>query len=248
MHTHTHTHALTRSVLSARACRILSVGLVVASAGYKLPQIGILYRANSAVGAQILPAYIEVLTFLLAVMYNFSAGNAFLVYGETVFISVQNLVIVLLMWRLGAGVNPIHRVGFLCIVCLLVATPWILGQENSQRGLSLLMLYVSLPLAVGGRLMLAMSNASLGHTGLQSGATSLMALAGSAARIFTTINEVGMDIPQLAGFAASLVLNGVLFAQILFYRAATAKAIASSETAAVGGGQGQMATRKTKLA
>ena len=64
-------------------------------------------------------------------------------------------------------------------------------------------------------------NAINKQTGAQSMGTFAMSLAGSAVRIATTIKEVGWDFHILRNYTLSIVLNGILCAQIYSYRANT---------------------------
>lgn len=61
------------------------------------------------------------------------------------------------------------------------------------------------------------------HTGAQSIITVIMNFTGSAIRVFTTISEVGFDIPMLSGYAISLVLNATMITQFIVYKKNTEK-------------------------
>jgi hypothetical protein len=70
---------------------------------------------------------------------------------------------------------------------------------------------------------------SLSLSGQLAALTALMALAGSLARLFTTLKELGPKDPQLLVYALSFSLNAVVMAQIVWYRQATAEAMESKE-------------------
>lgn len=59
------------------------------------------------------------------------------------------------------------------------------------------------------------------QTGAQSIATISMNLAGSMVRIATTIKEIGFDFHILRSYGTSVLLNSILFAQIMMYRSNT---------------------------
>jgi hypothetical protein len=59
------------------------------------------------------------------------------------------------------------------------------------------------------------------QTGAQSIATISMNLAGSLVRIATTIKEIGFDFHILRSYGTSVLLNSILFAQIMMYRSNT---------------------------
>jgi hypothetical protein len=56
------------------------------------------------------------------------------------------------------------------------------------------------------------------QTGAQSVATISMNLVGSVVRIATTIKEIGFDLHILRSYGTSVLLNSVLFAQIIMYK------------------------------
>lgn len=70
-----------------------------------------------------------------------------------------------------------------------------------------------------------LQNASQGHTGVQSLVTAGMNLAGSAARLGTSLSE-GLAPVVVYGYVASNTLNAVVMAQILVYSRATAAVLA----------------------
>mmetsp|Transcript_29817 Transcript_29817/g.30248 ORF Transcript_29817/g.30248 Transcript_29817/m.30248 type:complete len:85 (+) Transcript_29817:1-255(+) len=54
-------------------------------------------------------------------------------------------------------------------------------------------------------------------TGSLSSITNFLIFIGSFARIFTTLQEVGMDIPQLINYSLGSLTAGILFFQVLWY-------------------------------
>jgi hypothetical protein len=56
------------------------------------------------------------------------------------------------------------------------------------------------------------------RTGAQSTTTIGMNLVGSLVRIGTTIREIGFDFHILRSYGTSVLLNAILFVQILMYR------------------------------
>jgi len=50
-----------------------------------------------------------------------------------------------------------------------------------------------------------------------------MNFTGSAIRVFTTVSEVGFDIPLLSGYAISLCLNATMITQFIIYKKNTEK-------------------------
>ena len=58
---------------------------------------------------------------------------------------------------------------------------------------------------------------TLQHTGAQSIVTNGLNLIGGIIRIFTTLSEIGYDIPILTGFALSTTLNSIIVLQHFVY-------------------------------
>jgi len=74
-----------------------------------------------------------------------------------------------------------------------------------------------LPMLIYSRSAQIVSNFQQGTTGQLSLITALLQFLGGLARVFTTIQEVGWDLPLLSGFVVSSVLSGTLIAQIVYY-------------------------------
>jgi PQ loop repeat len=66
-------------------------------------------------------------------------------------------------------------------------------------------------------------NAEQGHTGQLAPATVAMRLLGSAMRVLTTVQDLGLVVPLLFSYSLSVVLNAVLLVQCWMYREQTAK-------------------------
>ena len=82
------------------ALKVVSWAIVVGAAVVKLPQIINILRAGTARGMNLSSIYLETVATLAGTVYNLLIGNPFRTYGETALILVQNIVIVLLAWRL----------------------------------------------------------------------------------------------------------------------------------------------------
>lgn len=74
----------------------------------------------------------------------------------------------------------------------------------------------NIPILLIGKLSQAVTNYRNGSTGQLSAATCFMLLAGSLARIFTSIQETG-DNMMIIIYCASSFANGVIVAQLLYY-------------------------------
>ena len=90
----------------AQAClklaisKVLGLGIVVGSAGVKLPQILKLVSSGKATGISSLGYTLETASYVIGLAYSVRRGFPFSTYGETAFIAVQNIVIAVLVLQL----------------------------------------------------------------------------------------------------------------------------------------------------
>jgi mannose-P-dolichol utilization defect protein 1 len=169
---------------------------------------------------------LETLSTSINFAYNLRAGNPFTTYGETLFITIQNLVIV--------GLLGFYRKQFmLLLLCMAVYSVFMSGlllpNLYPLDGIWLNYLQAAtIPIAAASRLPQIYQIWCTGHTGQLSAPTVFLVTMGSLARLFTTIQEVGQDQLLLVGFAMGACLNTVITIQMLWYwnsrpRKATAK-------------------------
>jgi mannose-P-dolichol utilization defect protein 1 len=194
--------------------------------------------------------YLEVLCMSAVTIYNWCMGNPFSSYGESALILVQNIVLVLLLWRYSSSRRN-------------AAQSTVEGKEAEEEdveeeapkqksalmhrvkvsvafGASLLLMLrcpapylwtlpvVQLVLYVGSRLPQIYTNFCNGHTGQLSFITVFLQFAGTCARVFTTLKEVD-DKLLLWGFLIGVGLNGAVLAQVLWYWKKTASITAVEE-------------------
>ena len=101
-----HRKLLLDADLRAQAClklaisKVLGLGIVVGSAGVKLPQILKLVSSGKATGISSLGYALETASYVIGLAYSVRRGFPFSTYGETAFIAVQNIVIAVLVLHL----------------------------------------------------------------------------------------------------------------------------------------------------
>lgn len=143
--------------------------------------------------------------------YSFVKGFPFSAWGDASFLAVQTVLIgVFVLYYRNALAQATLYLGLYLSVCYIMMsglTPmsvlWTLQTFN-------------IPIVVAGKLVQAWANYSNGNTGQLSAVTIFMLFAGSAARIFTSIQETG-DMVVILTYIASTLANGVLVAQMLYY-------------------------------
>lgn len=211
--------------------KALGIAIVGASAVVKIPQLLTLVQSQSAEGLSFLSYLLETTSFVITLAYNVRNGFPFSTFGETAFIAVQNIAIAVLI-LVYSGQQPAAA----AFVAGLSAAGYALfgpGEVVDMEMLKYLQMGAGL-LGVAAKLPQIVANYRQGSTGqlsafavcwlpLANPATRLTRatqvinyLAGSMARIFTTLKEVD-DTLILGGFLAGAFFNAILFAQLIYY-------------------------------
>ncbi|MCJ1429794.1 hypothetical protein MMC29_007709 [Sticta canariensis] len=201
-----HDIAPTSPCVSLLVSKALGVGIIAASPLVKLDQIRILINSQSAVGVSLLAYVLETVAYGIGLAYNARRGNPISTYGETALIAAQNVVIAVLVLRYegrGGAVTGAFLAGLLT-AAWAIADERVVG-EGALTGLQL-----------GANVLGVVSKAPQIWTVWREGGRVFMYLAGSLARIFTTMREVG-DKLILYGFVAGFLLNAVLAIQMVYY-------------------------------
>jgi mannose-P-dolichol utilization defect 1 len=204
------THPECASLAISKALGFVIIG---ASSIVKVPQILKLVSSGSAEGISFTSYLLETASFLITLAYNIRNGNPFSTYGETVLILVQDVVISVLILQYskksaqaGAFVAAIAS----AIYALIVSDTIISGEQmNYLQSASGVM-------SIASKLPPILTVYNQGGTGQLSAFAVFNYLAGSASRIYTTLQEVD-DKLILYGFIAGFVLNAILAMQMVYY-------------------------------
>ncbi|XP_046852413.1 mannose-P-dolichol utilization defect 1 protein homolog [Xenia sp. Carnegie-2017] len=189
----------------------LGYGVVVGSAMVKLPQIVKVINAKSTRGLNVLSIYAELLAFTLNLSYNLAKGFPFSTWGETSFMSVQTVIIIILIYYYNA--NIYGMVLFPLVYSLFV---YVLNCGLVPLDVHTKLQVAVLPITSFSKCLQIYENLRNGHTGQLSGLMIFLMFAGCLARVFTTYHETG-DMVLLSSFLLSLLLNGILLFQIIYY-------------------------------
>lgn len=214
---------LTTPCLSRFLARGIGIAIIVTSCINKAPILRNILKSKSVAGLSVGGTYGEVILYSNAAFYNILRGNPFTAYGETFMVLLQTMIVVASMWifepklRGASMVLALLTYGVYLFVVFQVLTP------DTQ----FILMVVNPVVLVYSRGAQIVENFSNKQTGAQSIATTSMNLCGSAVRIVTTIKEVGWDLHILRSYGTSVVLNTILFAQIIMYKANTEKFLAS---------------------
>lgn len=194
--------------------KLLGVLILAGSVLLKLPQIINIYSTKDVEGLSPTSFYTEVPLVITNVVYNVLQGNPFSSYGENVFILVQNLILVFMLWTyMSPKTKPTipTMVGILAFFGIVA-----FGSLQLPPSLWFCLPLSNLPLVLISRIPQIIQNFKLRSTGQLSGITTFLIFAGSLARVFTTIQEVGWDFSLLTGFFFGLSTSGTLLAQVRF--------------------------------
>jgi len=155
---------------------------------------------------------LETIGYIITLAYNVRLAFPFSTYGETAFISVQNILILVLILHYAR--KDVYALGVIGAVIAL-AYPLFDSKLVSYKHLQILQ-GLSIPLSLTSKLPQIYSNYRNGSTGQLSAFTVFNYLAGSAARVFTTMTEVN-DPVIFWGFVVAAALNAVLAGQMVYY-------------------------------
>ncbi|KAK9375043.1 uncharacterized protein V1513DRAFT_443548 [Lipomyces chichibuensis] len=193
--------------------KIIGIGIVVASSIIKLPQIAKLLSSRSAVGVSIAGTALEAASYLGMLSYAVGAGFPFSTYGEQAFLWIQDVSVLLLLLvysgrsAMAVGVVPVV-LGTAYYLVLDVPGPSMAFRTTLQA--------VTIPLNLASKIPQIITIFKSKSTGQLSAVSVFAYMAGSVARVFTTLQEVDDKI-VLAGAVLAALLNGVLVVQMVMY-------------------------------
>ena len=191
----------------------LSLGIIAGAMVVKVPQIGKLLLSRSAAGLSFLAYVLETVGLSITFAYNVRNDNPFSTYGETLFMILQNLLIILLMGMYRA--QTMHLVILTALYSVFMSSLMIPAYVSPQ-----MMAYLqasTIPLLTMSKLPQIAKIWKDGGTGQLSSLTLLLVWAGSVARVFTTIQEVSGDRLLLGASSLAAILNTVLALQMIYY-------------------------------
>jgi hypothetical protein len=188
----------------------LSGAILLGSLAVKLPQIFNIVMSGDVEGISPEAFYSEVPLSIHTVMYNYRNGYPFMTYGETAIVMVQNLALVFILWKYMSP-SPSSTTIFSVLSLFIGIT---VGCFYLPAHYLYLLPTLNLPLMIYSRLAQIIANANKRTTGQLSSITTLLTFAGSLARVFTTIQQVGYDLSLIGGFVTGACLSGILLAQV----------------------------------
>ncbi|ORZ36754.1 polyketide synthase [Catenaria anguillulae PL171] len=187
----------------------LGLGIVAAGAIVKVPQILKLLHGWDARGLSYSGFLLESVASGIFVAYNAANGYPWSTWGETAFIVLQNLCILVLM----AAIQRRTQLQALLIAGFAVAGA---GLYSAPLATLKMLQSTAMPISMASKLPPIYTVWKEGGSGALSAVTVVAYFAGSLARIFTTVKEVD-DKLILTSYVINGVLNAVLLGQVLWY-------------------------------
>lgn len=192
--------------------KALGLGIVLAGSIVKVPQLLKLVNARSGAGLSVIGYILETVGYIITLAYNVRLRFPFSTYGETAFISIQNILILLLVLHYAKkDVLALGALGVVAAGTYALFDPTLISYNHLQ-----ILQGLSIPLSLTSKLPQIITNYRNGSTGQLSAFTVFNYLAGSAARVFTTLTEVN-DPVIFWGFIVAAGLNAILAAQMVYY-------------------------------
>lgn len=189
----------------------LGLGIIAGSVLVKVPQITKILGNKSAEGINLFSVCLDLFAITIHMAYSFVSGFPFSAWGDTSFLALQTAIIAFLVLYFGGA--PSKAVVFGAVYA---AVTYILMGGLTPLNYLLIAQGFNVPILLLGKLSQAFTNYKNGGTGQLSAVTCFMLLAGSLARIFTSIQETG-DQMMVITYGCSSFANAVIVSQLLYY-------------------------------
>jgi len=203
-----------KNCLALGLSKLLGFGVILGSTIIKVPQILKILGAKSATGIDLESVLLELFSYMVTIAYSFRQSFPFSTYGELTFISAQNLVIVFLIFLFGGGIS-LSFFGILAGYFILLYL-FLFNSSIVDWSIILFLQNLNIGIIILSRLRQIWSNLRAKSTGQLAFLTWFLQFAGTAARVFTTLQETNDKI-LLTSFLVSVVLNGIVVLQIVYY-------------------------------
>jgi mannose-P-dolichol utilization defect protein 1 len=181
----------------------------------KLPQIYNIISSKSVRGVSLTSYLLDTASQLIVVAYNVRQLFPFNTYGESAFLTIQNVVIILLLLAYSRGSAKLPKALAFVAVTGAVTHALFSAEITPIKTLRSLLAF-SIPLSLSSKIPQIATIATSGTTGQLSSFTVFSSLLGTLARVFTTATETG-DRTLWWSYVLASVLNGIIALQMLYY-------------------------------
>lgn len=191
---------------------IVGICVLIGSMLYKIPQVFRVVRRRSAAGISVLMYSLETVGTTFSALYFARRAFPFSTYGETVFIMIQNIVLLALI----VYFQRLPRVPATVVAIAYFVTVFALLMPMVPLSVLVALQLCSIPILNLARVPQIILNYRRKETGELSPITLGLQLLGNVARVFTTIAQV-RDPLMFIGICVATCFNTALFAQWLYY-------------------------------
>ncbi|KAH8551509.1 hypothetical protein BGW37DRAFT_493928 [Umbelopsis sp. PMI_123] len=190
----------------------LGFGIVLGGSIVKIPQIITILSSRSAQGLSLASYYLETFSCAISLAYNFRQGNPFSTFGETFFLTVQNVIITLMILYYSGQQSLLvaSAIGFLLVFQALSS------QTVIPSSIMSILYAATIPLTLSSKIPQIYTNFKNSSTGQLSVFAVFNYFLGTIARVFTTMTELN-DPLMLAGNVLAATFNGILVIQVIVY-------------------------------
>ncbi|XP_075213041.1 mannose-P-dolichol utilization defect 1 protein homolog isoform X2 [Lycorma delicatula] len=197
--------------LKAAVSKVLGLLIVAGALMVKVPQIVKIWNNQSAAGLSFVSVLLDLYAVTAGVAYSYARGFTFSAWGDALFLLIQTVLIAVLVlhYNRSSSTASAFLICFLAILYALVGGMTPVDYLWSMQA-------TSVPIMFLGKMIQAFTNYKNGSTGQLSSMTCFMLLFGSAARIFTSIQETGDNVIIITYSLATLG-NAVLVSQFIYY-------------------------------
>ncbi|ETN75243.1 hypothetical protein RB195_021389 [Necator americanus] len=191
--------------------RVLGLGITAGSILLFVPQIIKIFNAKNAKGISLLSQLLALVAAAGTASYSFNKGFVFSQWGDSFFVAVQLMIIV--MQILYYSDASAYAFAFFAFCWAFVFA--VIGNYLPSEFLTLIQA-LGIPIAVASKTIQAWQNYKDQSTGQLSLVSVSLQLAGTIARVFTSVQDTGDNL-LIFSFAIAAVLNAVLFVQFFLY-------------------------------
>ncbi|XP_057794433.1 mannose-P-dolichol utilization defect 1 protein homolog 2 [Salvia miltiorrhiza] len=198
--------------------KLLGYLIVAASTTVKLPQILKILQHSSVRGLSVVAFELEVVGYTIALAYCLHKGLPFSAYGELVFLLIQAIILVAIIYYFS---QPLGAKTWIRGLLYCAIAPTVLAGKIDPMLFEAL--YASQhAIFFCARVPQIWANFKNKSTGELSFLTSLMNFAGSMVRVFTSLQEKA-PMSVVMGSMIGIVTNGTILTQIVVYQKPPAK-------------------------
>lgn len=219
--------------LTLSLSKLVGYGIVVGSSLVKLPQIIAILLGGSAEGLAFSGYFLESIGYLINIFFNYRMGNAFGMYGECVFVLIQNLIVMSLIFLFSGKSSGGYLFSIASIILLfgIFAVAGFALNSPKLTPTDMLIFYqatASTVVSVVAKLPQIIQNYLKQSTGTLSSITCILYFLGSLGRVFTSWRETSSletreSLVLIGGFLLATFLNGLLVLQLILYRGSRGK-------------------------